>query len=307
MKRVKNYIEAELAKKKISRYRYWSIKDENGITIISSDDNAEGRSFGDNLDKIIGDNVDAEVQVKYGTNEQSSRQNPPFFIRVNQEIEWIEPEEDEEVKINGVPHKVDKNGNVNINLTTPKMEKVEVENAIPIDTFRMEMDAQLQGLRKEYELKEEKWQLDMHNKLSEQNLKFKEMLLQERESRLAEREQALAIQEAELEEKQKEITEDVKGYVKQIPSALGGFIKEWVKDGAKRKENLSGTKKEKERKRNKVEYTIEEEEAEEEEYYDENQIEMDFEEQQEEESGKQTTEETTTELNKNQTKEDEEV
>ena len=79
MKRVKNYITTDLAKKKIARYKFWSIKDENGITITSSDDDKETRSFSDILDKIISDNVDAEVQVKFGTNEQSSRQNNPLF------------------------------------------------------------------------------------------------------------------------------------------------------------------------------------------------------------------------------------
>jgi hypothetical protein len=284
MKRVKNYIETELAKKKIARYKYWSIKDENGITIVSSEDNAEGRSFGEMLDKIIADNVDAEVQVKYGTNEQSSRQNPPFFIKVNEEIEWIEPEEDEEVKINGVPHKVDKNGNVNINLTTPKMERPEIETAVPIDMMRSEMESQLQGIRKEYELKEEKWQMDMHNRLMEQDLKFREMLLAERENRVAEREQQLISQESQLQEKKEEITEDVKGYVKHIPAALGGFIKDWIKEGAKSKSgSLSGSKKRKPtKKRNTPQYSIVEQEEIEEDEEPDNQIEMDFEEEEEE-------------------------
>ncbi len=251
MKKIKNYIEAELAKKKIARYKYWTIKDENGITIHSSDDNAEGRSFDEMLDKIITDNVDAEVQIKYGIHEQSARQNPPLFIKINQTIEWIEPEEEETVQINGVPHKIDKNGNVNINLTTPTPEQPKTA-AIPIDTVRQEMDIQLQGIRKEYQLKEEKWQMDMHNKLLQQNNQFKEMLLTERENRVAEREQALAIQEAQLEEKQKEIQQGVKSYVKQIPNALGGVIKDWFKDKAKKQENNLGTTKQKQEKKTKT-------------------------------------------------------
>lgn len=258
MKRIKNYIESDLAKKKIARYKYWSIKDENGITIVSSDDSSDGRSFGEVLDKIIADNVDAEVQIKYGTNEQSSRQNPPFFIRVNETIEWVEPEEDNTVQINGVPHKLDKNGNVNINLTSPALREQENTEAVPIDTFRQEMDMQLDGIRREHELKEQRWQMEMHNKLLEQDIKFKEMLLAEREARCKEREEALAVQQAQLDEKEKEISEDVKGYVKQIPNALGGVIKDWIKSGAKDKP-LSGTEKEKKppKKRRAVNFSIE--------------------------------------------------
>jgi len=259
MKRIKNYIQPDLAKKKIARYKYWSIKDENGITIVSSDDNPDSKSFGEVLDKIIADNVDAEVQIKYGTNEQSSRQNPPFFIQVNETIEWVEPEEDSTVQINGVPHKIDKNGNVNINLTSPTNREEEKHQAVQIDTFRQELDIQLKGIQREHELKEERLQLEMHNKLLEQNIKFKEMLLAERETRCKEREEALAVQQAQLDEKEKEMTEDVKGYVKQIPNALGGVIKDWIKSGAKEKP-LSGTEKEKKtsKKRRAVNFSIEE-------------------------------------------------
>ena len=243
MKKIKNYIEADLAKKKITRYKYWSIKDENGITITSSEDEAEGRNFGEMLDKIIADNVDAEVQIKYGTNEQSSRQNPPFFIRVNETIEWIEPEE-ETIQINGVPHKLDKNGNVNINLTSPTPTEDTKTEVVQIDTFRQELDMQLQGIRREHELKEERWKMDMHNKLLEQNIQFKEMLLSDRENKIAEREQQIAIQEAQLEEKQQEIREDVKGYVKQIPNVLGGVVKDWIKNATTKNTPLSGTENE---------------------------------------------------------------
>ncbi len=227
MKKVKNYIGADLAKKKIARYKYWSIKDENGVTITSSEDAQEGRSFADLLDKIINDNVDAEVQVKFGTNEQSSRQNTPIFIRINEAIEWIEPEEDETIKINGVPHKLDKNGNVNINLSTPQVETPVIESSN--DMVRQEMEIQLQGLRQENELKEQRYQADLHNKLAEQTLKFKEMMLSERESRLTAREQDITAKEAFLDEKEKEMSEDVKGYVKHIPNVLGGLLKQWVK------------------------------------------------------------------------------
>lgn len=226
MKKVKNYIAPELAKKKIARYKYWSIKDESGITIVSSDD-AQDQSFAELLDKIIADNVDAEVQVKFGTTESSSRQNVPIFIRINETIEWIEPEDDETIKINGVPHKVDKNGNVNINLTTPPVETPVIE-ANPVDTFRQELELQLAGLRKENELQKQHFNNEMHSKLLEQTLKFKEMMLSEREARLAEREQQLAQQEANLEERQQEMSNDVKGYLRNIPNALGGLVKEWM-------------------------------------------------------------------------------
>ena len=134
MKKVKNYIDSELAKKKVARYRYWSIKDEQGITISTSEE--EGKSFSEVLDKIVSDNVDAEVQIKYGTNEQSSRNNPPLFIQINEKIEWVEPEE-EVVKINGVPHKPDRNGNVNIQFPEIKTEKAEY-----IGTFKQEVEMQ---------------------------------------------------------------------------------------------------------------------------------------------------------------------
>lgn len=234
MRKVKNYIQSELAKKKITRYKYWSIKDENGITIVSSEEHDEGQSFGDYLDKIITDNVDAEVQVKYGTNEQSSRQNPPLFIRINEEIEWVDPiaDEPETVTLNGVAHPVDKNGNVNINLATPQVEQPKIENA-NVDYFRQEMEMQLSGLRRENELKEEKMKIDLQNKLFEQTLTFKDMMLKDREAKIAEREQALAAQEALIESKQNEIQSDLKGYLKQVPSVLGGIIKEFIKKDEK--------------------------------------------------------------------------
>jgi S-DNA-T family DNA segregation ATPase FtsK/SpoIIIE len=259
MKKTKNYIEAELAKKKTARYKYWSIKDENGITILSSDDENDNRSFDEVLDKIIEDNVDAEVQVKYGTNEQSSRNNPPYFIRINEEIEWVEAEE-ETVNVNGVPHKLDKNGNVSINLNTPAPVEPKVERAVPIDTFRQEMEIQLNGIRREHELKEEKMLLEMQNKMMEQNLNFKEMMLSEREARLLEREQACVQHENQIEEKKNEIQEDVKGYLKQVPKALGGLIKEFVKDSGKKKATgLSGAETTtKKKKRKKVQFNFEE-------------------------------------------------
>ena len=110
MKKVKNYIAPDLAKKKLARYQFWSVKDENGIMICSvNENNPDGKTFSEVLDKIIEDNVDAEVQIKYGTNEQSARQNPPFFIKINEDIEWLDPEPEENITLNGVPHKVDKN------------------------------------------------------------------------------------------------------------------------------------------------------------------------------------------------------
>lgn len=267
MRKVKNYIESDLAKRKITRYKYWSIKDENGITIVSSDDNPEGKSFSELLDKIISDNVDVEVQVKYGTNEQSSRQNPPMFIRINQDIEWIDPveEEPEEVRINGVAHKVDKNGNVNINLATPIQSesepKVETAN---IDYFRQEMEMQLSGIRREHELKEEKMKVDLQNKLFEQTLTFKEMMLKDREAKILEKEQALAAQEALYEQRKQEIQSDLKGYLKQVPTVLGGLVKEFIlkKDDLPVGEaKTEEPKTEKSKPRRKVNFTIEEEPA----------------------------------------------
>lgn len=264
MKKVKNYILSELAKKKIERYKYWCIKDENGISICSSEDNnPENKSFGEYLDKIILDNVDVEVQIKYGTNEQSSRQNPPFFIKINDSIEWVDPEQDESVTINGVPHKVDKNGHVNINLTQPspavpiqKIEEPKVETDY-MGIFRQEMDMQLSGIRKEYELKEEKWKVDMGNQLMEQNIKFREMMLSERENRLSEKEQYLTQQEAQLDEKEKDIQDGVKSYMRQIPNALGSLVKEFIKGSDDKEESLGSTEKAEQkppRKRNPVRF-----------------------------------------------------
>ncbi len=257
MKRVKNYIAPDLAKKKIARYKYWSIKDETGITITSSEDTQEGRSFADLLDKIIVDNVDAEIQVKFGTNEQSSRQNTPIFIRVNEAIEWIEPEEEETIKINGVPHRLDKNGNVNINLKAPQTETTTIES--PNDIIRQEMELQLEGLRKENQLKEERFQSELHNKLAEQTLQFKEMMLTDRESRIAEREQTLAQQEAIFEEKQKEMGETIKGYAKHVPSLLGGLFKEWIKKGDSSSKTSLGKTEQPKKERRKVNFEFAEE------------------------------------------------
>jgi len=261
MKRVKNYIDADLAKKKLARYKYWSIKDENGITIHSVDDNnPDNKAFAEVLDKIIADNVDAEIQIKYGTNEQSARQNPPFFIKVNEAIEWIEPEPEDTVNINGVSHKVDKNGNVNINLTTPQPAKEpEIHQAIPYTTFRDEMDVQLKGLRNEYELKEEKMKVELQNRMMEQTLKFKEMLLAERESRVAEREQVVGQAEYVIDERQNEINGDVKTYLKGVPSALGGLLKDFIKDSAKPKG--LGRAEKKPKKRNEVKFSFAEQET----------------------------------------------
>jgi len=261
MKKVKNYIDADLAKKKVARYKYWSIKDENGITIASSDeDNPDGKSFDEVLDKIIGDNVDAEIQIKYGTNEQSARNNPPYFVKINQEIEWIDPEPEETVNINGVPHKVDKNGNVNITLSQP--EKPKVERVESYTTIRDEMEVQLKGLRQEYELKEEKLKVEVQNKIMEQTLTFKEMLIAEKEARLNAREEAVNQAEIALDEKEKEIRDDVKTYLKGVPNALGSIIKDFIKDSAKKKDSKqlgSADQKDKPKKQNKVKFSFVEE------------------------------------------------
>ncbi|MEW7289631.1 hypothetical protein [Aquimarina sp. 2304DJ70-9] len=258
MKKVKNYIPPELAKKKIARYKYWNIKDESGISITSSEDSEDGRSFAEILDRIISDNVDAEVQVKFGVNEQSSRQNAPIFIRINETIEWVEPEDDESIKINGIPHKVDKNGNVNINLSTPAPEAQILEPQT--DVIRQEMEMQLEGLRKESELKEQRFQAELHNQLAEQTLKFKEMMLADREARITEREQNLAQQEAVLEEKSTEMSDELKGYVKLIPSTLGTVVSEWIKSNpfAKTSTGLGATDtpKKEPKSRNKVQFSI---------------------------------------------------
>jgi len=259
MKKVKNYIDADLAKKKIARYKYWSVKDEAGITICTSEENnPDQKSFEDTLKKIMKDNVDAEIQVRYGTSDQSSRQNPPLFIKINEKIEWVEPAEDT-VSINGINHPVDKNGNVNINLTSPKVhEQPQVEKAVPIDTFRQEIDIRLDGIRREYEIKEEKWKIEMQNKLMEQTLQFREMMLADRENRLREREQNITNQEQKLVEKENEIKGDVVGYLKQVPKALGTIIKEFTKT---KKDGLGKSKEEKPQPvRKAAEFTIEEDE-----------------------------------------------
>tara|TARA_B100000674_G_C37934276_1_gene959511 strand:+ start:36 stop:986 length:951 start_codon:yes stop_codon:yes gene_type:complete len=274
MKKVKNYIAPDLAKKKLARYQFWSVKDENGIMICSvNENNPDGKTFSEVLDKIIEDNVDAEVQIKYGTNEQSARQNPPFFIKINEDIEWLDPEPEENITVNGVPHKVDKNGQVHINLTTPQEPKIETPQQF--STIKDELEMQLTGLRKEYELKEEKMRIDLQNKLLEQTLKFKEMMLAERENRLSEKEQLLAQKEAELAEKENQIRDDVKGYLKQIPGALGGLVKDFIKENAKKKESsLAGTETEQEpvKPKRKVQFQIEEEELNENEWEESSEV-----------------------------------
>lgn len=293
MKKIKNYIESDLAKKKISRYKFWAIKDESGITIATSEDDSS-KSFGEHLDEIIELNVDAEVQIKFGVNEQSARQNNPIFVKINETIEWIEPE-DEEVKINGVPHKVDKNGNVNINLTTPEMPTPERVEFVQQDNIDFEI--QLKGIKQEFELRDEKREIEMQNKLYEQTLKFKEMLLSERESRIAEREQILAQQESELTDKEVELQGNIKGILKQVPSVLGGIIKEFISDpktsalGNVEEEEKETPKPKKEKPQTKVEFTFEEE--------DEDLSEEEFDEGFEEEETEEQEE--TTENNNDQT------
>ncbi len=67
MKKVKTYIDPDLAKKKIARYKYWSVKDETGVTICTSDENnPDNKSFADILKQVNKDNIDAEIQVRYG-------------------------------------------------------------------------------------------------------------------------------------------------------------------------------------------------------------------------------------------------
>ena len=265
MKKVKNYIAPDLAKKKLARYKYWSVKDENGITICSSEENnPDDKGFGEILDKIIEDNVDAEVQVKFGTSEQSSRQNAPFFIKVNEDIEWIEPEEDETVHVNGVPHRPDKRGNLNIQFAPPMHEEQpRIEKAEQV-SWRDELEIQLSGIKQESKIKEERLMMEMHNKLQEQNLKFQEMLLNDRDARLTEREQAIAEAEAELEAKKKEIRDGVSAYVKEIPNALGGLVREFIKP-KEIKESLGTTEPtpKKEAVHRNVSYDFEEEEEDE--------------------------------------------
>ena len=291
MKKIKNYIESDLAKKKISRYKFWAIKDEGGITIATSEDDSS-KSFGEHLDEIIELNVDAEVQIKFGVNEQSARQNNPIFVKINETIEWVEPE-DEEVKINGVPHKVDKNGNVNINLTTPEMPTPERVEFVQQDNIDFEI--QLKGIKQEFELRDEKREIEMQNKLYEQTLKFKEMLLSERESRIAEREQILAQQESELTDKEVELQGNLKGILKQVPSVLGGIIKEFITEpkasalGNVDEENET-PKPKKEKPQTKVEFSFEEEDEEEE-----------FEEAFEDEETEEQESEESTETNNDQT------
>ena len=84
--------------------------------------------------------------------------------------------------------------------------------------------------------------------------------MSERENRLNEREHTLVLAEQSLDEKQREIQDDVKGYLKVIPSALGGMVKDWIKDSAKSPgSGLGSTDKEQEkpRKRSKVKFSIE--------------------------------------------------
>lgn len=276
MKKVKNYIAPELAKKKLARYKYWSLKDENGITVCSSEENnPDNKGFAEVLDQIIEDNVDAEVQVKFGTSEQSSRQNIPFFIKINDEIEWVEPEEPDQIKINGVPHRTDKNGNVNIQLSAmqEQEQRPRVEQAEQI-TWRDEMEIQLNGIKQESQIKEERLLMEMQNKLQEQHLKFQEMLLFDREARISEREQALAEAEALIEERKKEIREDVSAYVKEIPNALGGLVKSFIKSGGNKESLGSSTAKPESVKRD-VQYDFDDDEDDEEEDFD-NQTRMAF-------------------------------
>lgn len=264
MKQVKKYLAPDVAKRKVSRFPFWAIKDENGVVICSaSQNNPEKKSFDEILEQIIDEGIDAEIQVRYGSNEQSSRNNPPFFVKVNDEIEWVNPTQDEKVNLNGLPQKTDKNGNVNINLSTPSQE-----HPTSPPNWRDEMDFQLKGLRQEYELKNEQTKLEMQNKILEQTIQFKNMLLEQKENELKQREEDLDEREAEIEDRISEIQDNLKGYFKEIPSALAGLFRDFIKKDSDNETGLSGTEDEPKKKRTPVKFRIRKEE-EQEEYEDE--------------------------------------
>ncbi len=258
MKQVKNYLDPDVAKRKIARFQFWSIKDESGVIICSATQNNPGKkSFDEMLEQIVEEDIDAEVQIRYGSNEQSSRNNPPFFIKINDNIEWINPEPDEKVTVNGIPQKPNRNSNVNINLSTPKAEQPETPD------WRNEMEIQLKGLRQEYELKNEQTRLEMQNKILEQTMQFKNMLLEQKENELRQREAGLDEREAELEERITEIQDNLKGYFKEIPSALAGLFRDFIKKDGEKENGLGGTsgepKNEGAKKRTPVEFRIKQE------------------------------------------------
>ena len=227
MKKVKNYIDPEQAKKKLQRYNYWSIKDENGILICSSNENnPDGRSFSEILDKILEDNVDAEIQIRVGPNEHSSRQNHPFFIRVNENIQWVDPEESQGVSVNGVRQLPDRSGRLNINLQTGD-ENQKIERAEEYFNVKDLMESRLDGLREENRINEQRLLQEMQNKLSEQNLRFQEMLIQKREEELSKKAQQLEERQAELQKREQQIQQELKSYLKQVPNVLGSLLKQW--------------------------------------------------------------------------------
>ncbi len=246
------------AKKRVSRYKYWCIKDEKGTVMFDSEGNDDGRTFDEYLDLILLQNIDKYVQVRCGTNSSSVKNNnTAMFILVKEdESTWIPPEE-QTVNINGTAHKVDSKGNVNINF--PKIEPLQpdrIESAT-IDVVSQKLELQLQGLRDEHSIKEQSMRLEMENKLALQNLEFQKMLLNQQQKELERREQECYDREQGIFEKEQETQNDLKGYIKHVPSALSGLVKDWMKD-SKNEAELSGTEKPntEPKKRKKVQFEV---------------------------------------------------
>ena len=261
MKKVKNYITAEMAKKKISKYAFWSIRDQAGIVICDSNREDNKKSFDELIDESFENQVDKEISIKYGTTDNSARHNPPTFIKITEDVEWIDPEPDAEVSINGVPHKLDKNGNVNINL---KSDNPTIEQ-IPTDYLREEFDVKLAGLRQESENKEQQIRMEMQNQNELQTIRFREMMVEEKEASILEREQQLEEREEIMKHREDEMAETLTGYMSVGTKALGGLITKWI--SGNKSEGLGGTKNEEQQKQppreeTKFDFTIREEDEE---------------------------------------------
>ena len=85
MSEEKYYITIERAKVQIPRYKFWTIRDQQGIIIYRSDE-VDDRSFSEMLDQVIKENVDPEISFKFGTTDNSARHNTPYFIKLNDDI-----------------------------------------------------------------------------------------------------------------------------------------------------------------------------------------------------------------------------
>ena len=183
MKRIKNYISVDLAKRKVGRYKYWEIRDQDQGIIYRSDD--VDKSFEELLDEIVESNADHEVSVKFGTSDGAARHRSLLFIKINEDVDYVDPPQREVVTIGGVPYPIDQNGKVDYK---PPVSEVQQAEHIPLNGFREELQSQLGALQQQNEIDRKQSDFELQMKLEEQRMEFKSMLMDNEMKKLEERE-----------------------------------------------------------------------------------------------------------------------